>query len=183
MNRRSFLQAATVGGCGIAFVPLAGIEGCTITASTLKSYLNTVLQSAENILALSSSSDSWYTTLSNAIKALEATESNWNGSTAVSVVVSALDTLEAVLAVIPVTAAYSSLIDILVSAIEVILTTFVKSSIAALPVEMKALTSANSHRGRVPLQNPHFMQSKVGAYKQQWNEVVKGIGLDKKYQL
>jgi hypothetical protein len=176
MNRRSFLKTSGIGGAALVAAPaLLSMEGCT--ASTLKSYLNTVLESAKKILALGSSTDSWYTTLSDAITALEGTEASWNGSTAVDVIVSALDTLEAVLAVIPVTSAYSALIDLLVTVIETILTTFVKTS--ATPVKLKALAQANPHRGLVALKDPHFLQSKVGAYKSQWNDLADGLGLAK----
>ena len=178
MNRRSFLKSAGIGSVAVVAAPaVLSMEGCTISSSTLKSYLNTVLESAQKILGLSSSSDSWYADLKAAITALEATESNWDGSTAVSVVVSALDAVEAVLAVIPVTSTYSALIDLLVSAIEMILTTFVKTS--ATPVKMKALVQGNAHRGRVPLKDPHFMQSKVGAYKSQWNQLASDLGESK----
>ena len=178
MNRRSFLKTSGIGGAALMAAPaLLSMEGCTFSASTLKSYLNIVLESAKKILGLSSSTDSWYITLSDAITALENTESSWDGSTAVSAVVSALDTVEAVLAVIPVTSAYSTLIDLLVSAIELILTTFVKSS--AAPVKLKALAQKNEHRGIVPLKDPHFLQSKVGAYKSQWNDLAAGLGLAK----
>jgi hypothetical protein len=169
MNRRIFLKSSGIGGATVlAFPSLLAVEGCN--SSTLKSYLNTVLDSAEKILALSSSGDSWYQTLVNAISALKSTEASWDGSTAVASVVSALDTLEAILAVIPVTFTYSALIDLLVSAIEMILTTFVKTS--ATPVKMMALAQANPHRGRVPLKSAHFLQSKVGAYRAQWNDIV-----------
>jgi uncharacterized membrane protein len=178
MNRRNFLKTSGLGGAALVAAPaLLSMEGCTFSTSTLKSYLNTVLESAEKILALGSSTDSWYTTLSDAITALEGTESSWNGSTVVSTVVSALDTVESILAVIPVTSAYSALIDLLVSAIEAILTTFVKTS--ATPVRLKALVQGNLHRGVVPLKDPHFLQSKVGAYKSQWNDLATGLGLTK----
>jgi hypothetical protein len=164
-----FLKSAGIGSAAAFAAPsIISIEGCD--SSTLKSYLNVVLDSAEKILALSSSGDSWYQTLKDAIDALKGTEASWNGSTAVEAVVSALDTLEAILAVIPVTSTYSSLIDLLVSAVEMILTTFVKTSTTS--VKMMALTKANPHRGRVPLKNPHFLQSKVGAFKSQWNDIV-----------
>jgi len=178
MNRRMFLKTASIGGAAALAAPgVVSMTGCTVSSSTLKSYLNTVLESAEKILALGSSTDSWYADLSAAITALEATESNWDGSTAVSVVMSALDTLEAVLAVIPATSTYSALIDLLVSAIELILTTFVKTSI--VKVQTKALAVSNPHRGRVPLKDPHFLQSKVGAYKAQWNSLATDIGESK----
>jgi hypothetical protein len=173
MNRRMFLKssgiaAAVVGGPA----SLLTMEGCS--TDTLKSYLNVVLDSAEKILALSSSTESWFTTLSNAIAALKSTEASWDASTAVSAVISALDTLEAVLAVIPVTSTYTALIDLLVSAIETILTTFVKTG--KMSVAVKAMAQANPHRGRVPLKSPHLLQSKVGAYKSQWNQLAEDIG-------
>jgi len=178
MDRRVFLKSAGIGGVvALAAPTLLSMEGCTISSATLKSYLNTVLESAEKILALGSSTDSWYADLSAAITALEATESSWDASTAVTAVVSALDTVEAVLAVIPATSAYSALIALLVSAIELILTTFVKTSSAK--VKVKAITETNPYRGLVPLKGPHFMQSKVGAYRAQWNDLAAGLGLAK----
>jgi hypothetical protein len=176
MNRRNFMKSASFGGAAALVGPsLLTMEGCDI--STLKSYLNVVLESAEKILALSASTDTWYTDLTAAITALEATESNWSGTTAVAAVISALDTVEAVLAVIPVTEVYSPLIDLLVSAIETILTTFVsKTAPARIP---KAMAIANPHRGRVPLCDPHFLQSKVGAYKNQWDGLATDLGLSK----
>jgi hypothetical protein len=177
MNRRMFLKSSGIAGVAVVGpASLLTVEGCS--TATLKSYLNAVLDSAEKILALSSSTDSWFITLSNAIAALKATEANWDASTAVSAVISALDTLEAILAVIPVTSAYSNLIDLLVSVIETILTTFVKTN--KVSVKVNALAQGNPHRGRVPLRDTHFLQSKVGAYKSQWNEIAADIGvLDK----
>ncbi len=176
MNRRNFMKSASLGGAASILVPsLLAVEGCD--SSTLKSYLNVILKSAESILALSSSTDSWYTTLTNAITALENTESDWNGSTAVSAVVSALDTVEAVLAVIPITSAYSALIDLLVTAIDTILTTFVSTS--SIPAKVQSLAQANPHRGRVPLKKAHVLQSKVGAYRSQWNELATSLGYTK----
>jgi hypothetical protein len=58
-----------------------------------------------------------------------------------------------------------------------ILTTFVKTS--TTPVKVKALAQGNLHRGVVPLKDPHFMQSKVGAYKSQWNGLATNLGLTK----
>ncbi len=169
MNRRKFLKTSALAGALTMASPVfVSLEGCD--AATLKSYLNTVLDSAEKILGLSSSTDSWYTELTNAIAALESTETNWNGNTAVAAIISALDTLEAVLAVIPITATFSPLIDLLVTVIETILTTFVSTTQqTAVP---KAIHLANLHRGRVLLKKPHFLQSEVGAYKSQWNEIV-----------
>lgn len=151
------------------------LEGCD--TATLKSYLNAVLDSAKKILALSFSTDSWYADLNAAITALEATESSWSGSTAVAAVISALDAVEAVLAVIPATSAYSDLTALLVTLIEEALKLFVSTAKpAAIP---KALGMANPYRGVVPLKAPHFMQSKIGAYKQQWNDLATGLGLAK----
>lgn len=172
MNRRTFLKSSGIASV-IAVGPSSMLEGCS--TDTLKSYLNVVLDSAEKILALTSSTDSWFVSLTNAIAALKATESSWNFSTAVSSIISALDTLEAVLAVVPVTENYTKLIDLLVSAIELILTTFVKTG--KMSVMVKAVSQNNPHRGAVPLRNPHFLQSKVGAYKSQWNEIAEDNGL------
>jgi hypothetical protein len=183
ITRRKFFEGAAIGTGTLVLAPAAGtLTGCTISSSTLKSYLNTVLKCAEDILALSSSSDSWYADLVAAITALEGTESSWDGSTAVTAIVSALDTLEAVLAVIPVTSTYSVLIDLFVSVVEYILEHYVSSS-TTKKVVVKSLASANPHRGRVPLKSPHFLQSQEGAYRGQWNDAVKALGLEDKYKV
>lgn len=182
MDRRDFMKSAGIGGAVAIAAPTMLATGCTISSSTLKTYLNTVLKALEDILALSSSGDSWYADLTAAITALEQTESSWSGSTAVEAIVSALDTAEAVLAVIPVTSTYSVLIDILVSAIDYILQTYVSSSLPK-KLAVKSLAQANAHRGRVPLKSPHFMQSKVGAFEAQWNDAANGMGLAKKYRM
>jgi hypothetical protein len=174
------MKDVATGGVVLAVGPaLFSMEGCTISAATLKNYLNAALESAEKILSLSSSTDSWYTDLSAAITALEATESSWDGSTAVTAVVSALDTVEAVLAVIPATSGYSALIARLVSAIELILTTFVKTT--KTKMNLKALAMENPYRGLVPLKDPTFLQrrNKLVAYKAQWNDLATGLGLAK----
>lgn len=181
LSRRSFLGCIPAGVCSLAALSVLPATAVLTTATTgcdsatLKSYLNAALESAEKILALSSSSDSWYSTLTSAVSALEATESAWSASTATTAVISALDTVEAVLAVIPATETYSSLIALLVSAIEAILTTFVASS--AKPVHIRALASSNPYRGRVPLRQPRHFQTQVGAYRAQWNEIATGLGL------
>jgi len=178
MDRRNFLKVAVVGSAAVATGPaVLSLAGCDST--TLKGYLNVVLNSAEKILAITSASDPWFETLSNAIAALQATEASWSGTTTTAAIVSALNALEAVLAVIPVTSQYSALIDLLVTAVETILTTFVKSSdVSPLKATtMHSLQMANPHRGRVTLKSPHILQTKVGAYKSQWNGLVADLGL------
>jgi hypothetical protein len=34
------------------------------------------------------------------------------------------------------------------------------------------MAMANAHRGRIPLKKPRLFQSKIGAFKQQWNDLV-----------
>lgn len=168
INRRMFLKSSAT---AVIALPLSTtlLEGCT--ASELEGYLNTVLTAAQNILGLSSSADGWYTDLVDAIAALKATESSWNGTTVVSAVIAALNTVDAVLAVIPFTATFSPLIDLLTTAIETILTTFITTKSMALRM------TRNPHAGRTALKVPHIFQTKVGAFKTQWNDIVVGAQL------
>jgi hypothetical protein len=169
-----FMKTSAIGGMAIVAAPsMLTMEGCN--TAQLEAYLNDVLDSAVKILALTSATDSWYKGLVAAIAALKATESGWSGATATADIISALDTVEAVMAAIPLTAVYSPLVDLAVTAIELILTTFVSTSNpVALP---KALAMGNPHRGRVALRQPHFLQSRSGAYKSQWDDTAKGLGL------
>ncbi len=170
MNRRTFLKSSATSAAALALAP-ALLSGCT--ASEVEQYLNTVLASGEAILGLTSSNDSWFADLQSAVAALKATEGTWSASTVTAVVVSALNTLDAILAVIPVTASFSPLIDVLTTAIETILTTFVAPT-TSLTVK---LTASNPHRNKVALKRPHALQSKIGAYKAQWNDLVVGLQL------
>jgi len=43
--------------------------------------------------------------------------------------------------------------------------------------QLKAITQKNPHRGQIALRSPHFLQSKIGAYKAQWNDLAAGANL------
>lgn len=170
LNRRSFLKSSAT---AIVALPFAStlLVGCS--SADLKNYLNVALDSLVSILSLTNSTDSWYAGLVSAINALKATEGTWTAGTVTADIEAALKTAEAVLAVIPVTAAYSPLIDLVVTAIDTILSLFVKPSPA---VSVKAKTS-NPHRNRVSLKKPGTLQSKIEAYRQQYNDIVVGLQL------
>lgn len=168
-TRRNFLKSSAT---AIVALPFASTLMVGCSTPELEGYLNAVLQSAESILGLTSSTDSWYNQLVEAINALKATESTWSGATITAAIEAALNAVDAVLAVIPFTAQYSPLIDILTTAIETILSLF-------FPPTPKAAFKAtrNPHSGRVTLKTKGRLQSVSSAYKQQWNDTVVGLQL------
>lgn len=161
MNRRNFLKSTAAVGVGslVAF-PLVGCDSSNVT-----NILNTVLNSAEAVLAVAEPNAPWAQQFRDAVTALQAAETQWKAGSAVTIVIAALNTLAAVAAVIPFTATYSPLIDILVAGIDAVLTAIGTGS-------TPALAGRNARVGRVILKKPHVFQNEVGAYKAQWNEVV-----------
>jgi hypothetical protein len=163
LNRRLFLKTASATGAIVMISPAALIlDGCD--GSAVINLINVALQAAENVLAVVEPGAPWVGNFQAAITALKNAETTWQSGGAVQIVIDALNTLVAVTAVIPLTAVYSPLIDILVAGIEAVL--------AALPASTTAKLSRNPHYGHTQLKKPHLLQSKAGAFKQQWNDVV-----------
>lgn len=163
MDRRTFVRNTALAGVGAIMAP--ELTGCTDTTINI---LNTVIQSAEAVLVVMEPNASWLPAFKAAIAALKTAETTWTAGGPVTVVVNALNTLAAVAAVIPLTEPYSALIDVLVAGIEAVLVALHGKT--ATPV---AMTSAGPHRGRAQLTKPHFLQSRVTAYGNQWNAIVK----------
>lgn len=159
INRRSFLKSSVALGA-LAVVSFPTI-GCSSNATAV---LNTVLNSAQAVLAVAEPNAPWAGDFKNAISALENAETQWKAGGAVTVVISALNTLAAVAAVIPFTATYSPLIDILVAGIDAV--------IVAIAPTAAPTVSHNARIGRIVLKKPHALQSEIGAYKAQWNAIV-----------
>lgn len=152
--------ALGVGATAIV-VPLAGCTG-----NQVETAINTALQSAENILAVADPSAAWVTNFRDAVTALQAAETSWKGGGAIAIVESALNTLAAVSAVIPITAPYAPLIGIMVAGIDAVL--------SSLPATAPALAAPNPYRGMVKLKGRSPLHpTHEGAYKAQWNSVVK----------
>ena len=164
MNRRRFLTRSILAAGTLAVAPSL-VTGCT--ANEAEGVLNTVINSALAVLKVVEPAASWLPSFAGAIAALQQAETLWKAGGAVNIVESALATLEAVTAAIPVTAVYSPLIDILVAGIDTVLGLLHPAQPAS------ALAGTNSHRGRASLSKPHFLQTRVGAYKSQWNDAVK----------
>lgn len=162
LNRRLFLKTASATGTILVISPAVLLDGCT--GDSVINLINVALQAAENVLAVVEPGAAWVSDFQAAIAALKTAEASWQAGGAVQIVINALNTLVAVTAVIPLTAAYSPLIDILVAGIEAVL--------AALPASTTTTLSQNAHYGHTQLKKPHLLQSKVGAFKQQWNDVV-----------
>jgi hypothetical protein len=170
MNRRTLLKSAAAAGA-LALLPIAlPVAGCTFVA---KGLLNVVISAVQSILKVASSA-SWATELSNALAALVNAESTWETGGAAAIVIDALNTVEAVCAVIPLTAAFSPLIDVLVAGIEAVISYFAPQP---APASNALGLASNPHRRRVALNKPHFLETREGAFKAQWNQVAAGIGL------
>lgn len=163
MNRRQFLTNSTATAASLFVLPMVG---CTDNALNI---LNTVIDSALAVLKVAEPNAPWVSSFNDAVNALKSAEASWKGGSAVTIVISALNTLAAVAATIPLTMVYSPLIDILVAGIDAVL--------LALPQAASAKLSAshNPRVGRVALKKPHALQSHVGTYKKQWNDIVDAV--------
>ena len=172
ISRREFAKKSALLAVATATLALPGLEGCT--GNEVESLINTVADSALNLIAVADPGASWITPLTNAVAALKQAETTWAAGGAVAIIEEALSTVEAVLAVIPITAVYAPLVAILVSGIDAVL-----NALPTTPAATAALAKAsmNPYHGRVTLKKPHVFQTKVGAYKSQWNATAKQIGL------
>lgn len=164
MERRNFIRLSSLAGVSMFFPALLGCPG-----NTVRNILNTILDSTTAILRVAEPDAPWVADFVKAVNALKTAEASWSSGSPNAVLRDALDALMAVVAVIPLTAPYAPLIDILVAGIEAV--------ISALGPQSGGIASANAtvmnpHSGRVVLKSS-ALQTKVGAYKQQWNEAVK----------
>ena len=171
MNRREFVKNSSV---GVAVLCTGSMVTMTACSTNIKALLNTVITAVQAILKVAVNSP-WAAQLANALTALQNAEAQWTAGSTVQIVIDALNTLEAVCAVIPLTAVYSPLIDVLVTGIEAVLAVLVPTpAIKAL----RAKLANNPHHGRVALRHPHFLQTQQGAFRDQWNDTAKGLGLN-----
>lgn len=167
LNRRELIKYGVSGGVGILVMPASlSLEGCS--AAEIENAINVVLQSGQAVLKVIDPAASWFSSLSNAIAALQQAESTWQAGGVVTIVVDALNTIETVLAVIPFFEPYAILIEVLVAGVEACLALLPSS---AKSTKMRA--TANPYRGVITLRKPHFLQTTAGAYKEQWNAAVK----------
>lgn len=169
MQRRSFLKMS---GSGLAIAALTPtglfMSGCSFSVTGM---VNTILNALEAILKVAEPNASWLPSLQSAITALETAEQSWQTTGTITVIEDALNTVAAVCAVIPLTEVYSPLIDVIVAGIEAVLNYFSPAGVAT----MKAV--ADPHLNRVVLKKPHAFQTYQGAFKDQFNETARGLGL------
>ena len=173
-DRRSFNKLLGFGTLALALGGSLITAGCVLTPANVKSLINVLITSIENILKVATNAP-WEAQLSAALVALQTAEMNWTSGGAVAIIDDALNTVTDVLAMIPLTALYSPLVDIVVAGIEAVL--------AVLPVgvalpKLRAAISNNPHHGRVVLNKTSLRhETPQGAYKAQWNDICKQIGL------
>ena len=173
LNRRQFFKGAAGAAVVVAVSPsLLLVQGCS--GSEVEKLLNTVIASGEAILAVAEPDAPWLASLESGLKALQTAEASWVGGGAVALVDDALNTIQGVLAGIPLTAVYSPLVDVLVAGIEAVLAALPSSSVAT-----PSARAANPRIGRVALHKPHLLQTRVGAYKAQFNDTAEALGLAK----
>lgn len=164
MNRRVLLCRAAVSGA-VLLIPPVFLTGCSDTTELL----NTVISAVDGVLAVAEPGAAWAVSLQKALSALQSAETTWVAGGPVQVVIDALNTIMAVTAVIPLTAAYSPLIDVLVAGIEAVLEVL-QPTTATANVASRAV-GPNPHMGRATIK-PHWFESKVAAFKRQWDAVV-----------
>lgn len=145
------------------------LTGCSFDA---KGLINTVIASVKAILRVAEATASWAASLQAALTALQQAEAAWEAGGAVVIIEDALDTIEAVVAVIPLTAPYAPLVAVLVAGIDAVLSYFTPAAAAAVRA-----TKGGPYAGRVGLTKPRFLQTQVGAYKGQWNQQAKALGM------
>jgi hypothetical protein len=171
MNRRNFVASWFAAVVGFSML---GLTGCALTVDNVKSLINVLIGSIQNILKVATNAP-WAAGLSAALAALQNAEQNWTAGSATTLIDDALNTVTAVLAVIPLTAVYSPLVDIVVAGIEAVL--------AVLPVtpsvtKLRGALDKNPHHGRIVLNKKSLRhETPQGAYKAQWNGMCKEIGL------
>jgi hypothetical protein len=169
LERRQFLKFAITGGAVVAASPsVLLMEGCSFSVVGM---VNVVLSAVQKIAAAADPSASWLPALNSAIVALEQAEANWQNTGIVSVLEDALNTIVAVMAAIPFTEPYAALVGIVVAGVEAVINYFAPSASA------KARFAQNPYSNRVPLRKPHAFQSYQGAFRSQWNDTAKGLGL------
>ncbi len=172
MKRRELLKLGTAAGVA-TFVtfPAVSIAGCSTTAE-ITNAINVILSSAEAVIKVAAPNAPWLGSLASAIAALQQAESTWTAGGAITLIDDALNTLSAVLAVIPVTAVYAPLIAILVAGIE--------ACLALIPVSAKLAAKpapASPYHGMTALNKPHWLQTRTGAYRNQWNQQALALSL------
>jgi hypothetical protein len=162
MNRREFVVASAV----VAALPAILVEeGCTST--DIKGLVNVVLQSIMAVIEVAEPNAPWLNEMKNVYTALHDALNNWTAGGAVQILIQALNAVVAVCAVIPQTAVYAPLIAVLVAGIEAVLNAL---PISQQPAHMQTAAN-NNYIGRVALNKPRWYQSRVSAYKEQWNAV------------
>jgi hypothetical protein len=176
MNRRHFLKLSGTGAAVAVLTPLTVLEtGCAFSVSGT---LSVIIEAVGGILSYVGGSLPWVADLQAALTALQTAEANWKAGSPAAIVIDALNTVEAVLAVIPLTAIYSPLIDIIVSGIEAVLNYFTPATTPPVTLtKPRSTAQTNPHLGRIPLKQPHSLQTYQGAFKDQFNETAKGLGL------
>lgn len=174
MTRRSFFQRLGIGLAVAVLAPTTLLTGCAFSVTGM---LDTIISAIQGILKVATGA-SWATDLTNALSALQQAAASWISGGAVAIVEDALNTLESMLAVIPTTAVYSALVAIIVTGIESILNFF--SPPATALVKPRATVATNPYLGQVTLNKPSFAHPTYqGAFKAQYNEKAKALGLTK----
>ena len=174
MNRRELMKAGVAGAAVAAIAPSLMLEGCSFSVEGL---LNAAINAALAVIKVAEPGAAWVTDFTAAVTALENAEKSWTKGGAATIVTDALNTLEAVTAAIPFTAVYSPLIDVLVAGIEAVMAALGWTATVTAKRYLAADGRSYPHKSRTSLAKPHLLQSRVGAFKDQWNQVANGLQL------
>src|ERR1700678_1185449 len=121
LSRRTFGKSLMSAFMALVALSSTSLTGCSLTEANVKSLINVLITSIQNILKVSTGAP-WASDLSAALAALQTAEAGWTSGSATTLIDDALNTITDVLAVIPLTAVYSPLVDIVVAGIEAVLT-------------------------------------------------------------
>lgn len=171
LNRRQFVtRSVTLAVVApLATTALLETEGCNVN---VKALVNSLIASSLAIIKVASPNAPWLPALTSAVAALQQAEQAWANGGSIVILQDALATIEAVVAAIPQTVQYAPLIAVIVAGINSVL-----AVIAPTPAVSAMMAKPNPYRGMVAIKKPHLFQTTAGAYRQQWNDTCKRIGL------
>jgi hypothetical protein len=172
MNRRNFITRSTT---ALALLTMAATFPLTACAFSVTGMLSTIISALTGVLNYVAADATWLPAVQQVLAKLQTELAAWQSGTGViATLEQVLNDALPILALIPLTAVYAPLIGLVVAGIESIINHFGTAS------AKRAMYAANNpYQGMVKLKEPHFGQSWQGAFKSQFDDTAKGLGLTK----
>ena len=168
ITRRQFSFGAAI----VAAAPSVLITGCAFSVTGM---LSTIISALTGVLNYVAANSSWLPQVQQVLAKLQAELAAWQaGKGVVATLEQVLNDALPILALIPLTAAYAPLIGLIVAGVESIINYFGTAS-----AKQAMYAQNNPYQGMVKLNTPHFAQTWQGAFKSQFDETAKGLGLTK----